>query len=79
MIITFKMLLNLRIRSSQPLKMPLIFTFRLADNMEEDLQVEKIIFKWPFKNNFPPLTHSMYAQKENLLKNCSPVEVLLPK
>ena len=40
MIITFKMLLNLRIRSSQTMKMPLILNFRLADNMEEDLKPE---------------------------------------
>ena len=69
MIITFKMLLNLRIRSSQTLKMPLIFNFsRLADNMEEDLQVEKIIFKWPFKYNFSSLRSSSILSANMKLK-----------
>ena len=49
MIITFKMLLNLRIRSSQTLKMPLIFNFRLADNMEEDLKLEKLFLNGHLK------------------------------
>ena len=57
---TFKMLLNLRIRSTPILKMPLIFNFILADNMEEDLKLEKLCL-----NGHLP-TSTTNFQKENL-------------
>ena len=80
--------LELRIRGNNLDSSPDNYSLRLGIlNPKEDISrqderrpsIGEIIFKWPFKNNFPPLTHSMYAQRENLLKNCSPVEVLLPK
>ena len=42
MSVTFKMLLNLRTRNRPIWKMHLIFNFILADNMEEDLKLEKL-------------------------------------
>jgi len=46
---TFKMLLNLRIRSRPILKMPLIFNSIVADNMEEDLKLEKLFLNGHLK------------------------------
>ena len=49
MSITFKMLLNLRTRNRPIWKMPLIFNFILADNMEEDLKLEKLFLDGDLK------------------------------
>ena len=70
MIITFKMLLNLRIRSSQTLKMPLIFNFRLADKMEEDLKPEKLFLNGHLKIicHPPPSFHRSKIQIKTYLQ-----------
>ena len=50
--------------------MPLIFNLILADNMEEDLKLEKLFLNSHLK---------IIIQKENYLNKWSPVEVLPPK
>ena len=49
MCITTKILLKLRIRSRPILKMPLILNLILANNMEEDLKLEKLFLNGHLK------------------------------